>query len=302
MKRLQGIIGIFLMLSLTACTVTSNPTTATPNVGSTAASTSQSHSEMPPCPGIDETVIYDSEIITITVIGMEFNSTYKTYVVKTIIQNHSDRTISYSLDWVNVNGYTIGALVFGDVYGGMEATADFGFARDELQLAHIQAIQEVSFTFDCKYDDSGETICSASTTLLTSDYGTQTEEYSVSGTEVYSSDDYTIVIAPTNNPSVRHPFEILVENHTDCPVAIMYDDIAINTQMVADYMSGPYALPNSRRIEIVNIVYFGDEPEIESIEFVSLRLNILPYRSDGSFSTADVIEVPETTITFEELR
>ncbi len=130
-----------------------------------------------PCPDIEKTVIYDSDVITITVTGMECNSSYKTYAVKVIIQNHSQREIKYSLSGASVNGYTIPTNSFGHIFGGMEAEADFGLSRDEMMLAGIEHIKEIQFSFNCSYSDlNEEKICIASASVMTSDYSANSEK------------------------------------------------------------------------------------------------------------------------------
>lgn len=285
------LITILLLLSLYGCAIITEPSEST-----SSAETRVEQPKKSACPTIDETVIYDREELTIKVTGMEYNSAFKTYVVKTSIQNHSDETISYSLNWANVNGYTISALVFGDIYGGKAAFADFGLPQDELQLAGIKSIQEISFTFKCKYGDRDELICEVPATLRTSAYGETVTEYSFDGTEAYLSDEYRILIAPYSNPTVDHPLVICVENRADHPVLLSYEGVALNEQMVTQLMSGPYVLPNSRRIEVMTIAYFGNEPKIDTIESATLSFQLTPYHSDGSFSTADTIMIPVISV------
>lgn len=292
MKRLAALIEVLiLLLSFCGCSIVPEQDPST-----SSADTSAEQPKKASCPTIDETIIYDDEVLTISVTGMEYNSAFKTYVVKTSIQNHSDETVSYSLNWANVNGCTISALVFGDIYAEKVASADFGLPQDELQLAGIESIQEISFTFVCRYDDSNEMICEASAALQTSAYGEADAEYSFEGVEAYASADYRILLAPYSKPSVKHPIVICVENRTDRPLALLYDGVALNDQMVTQLMSGPYVLPNTRRIEVMTITYFENEPEIDTIESATLSFRLIPYRSDGSFSTADTINIPTVSI------
>ena len=249
-----------------------------------------------PCPSLTPLVLYEDDALTVIINGLEYNRAFKTYVVKASIENHSDYTISYSTNWIDVNGYTISTLVYGDVYSGKTADADFGFPVDELLLAGINSIQEISFELDCYYDDTNEVICKLTPTLQTSDYGSYTETYDFEGVEVYNTEKYKIRIKPNNTPTLNHPIIIYVENNTDTPMIVNYDNIAINEQMVMTFLSGPYVLPHSHRIEIINMVYFDHTPDISNLFSFASAFSILPYRADGSFSTADEIEVPAISI------
>lgn len=296
MKKTAVVVAIAIVFSLfSGCGVTVRPSYSS-SVSVSNSTSSQNLSI--PCPSIDDVVLYDDETVTVTVNGMEYNKSYKTYVVKMDIQNHSDQTISYYLSRVDVNGYTISALLLGDIYGGMSADADFGFPVDELKLAGIKNIQQITFTLTCRYDETDEIICEITPTLSTSDDGAYTESYEFSGDEVYRTDAYTIRIMPNRTPSITHPIVIYVENNTDAPMMVSYDNIALNDKMVLTSLTGPYVLPHSHRVEEITLVFIGEKPEIDKLTSFSSSFSILPYRIDGSFSTGDVIEVSPVTVSF----
>lgn len=296
MKKITIVLAIAVVLSLLyRCGVSDRP--SYPSSVSDSSSSSSSNLSIP-CPSIENAVLYDDETVTITVSGMEYNKSFMTYVVKMDIQNHSDQTISYYLNRVDVNGYTISALLAADIYGGMSADADFGFPINELKFAGIKNIQQITFTLTCLYDETDEIICEITPTLKTSDDGTYAETYEFLGDEVYSTEEYTVLVKPNSAPSIKHPIIIYVENNTDVPLIIMYDDIALNNKMVFTTMSGPYVLPHSHRVEEIMLTFFGEEPDIDKITSFTSGLSICPYRIDGSFSTGDTIEVPPFTVSF----
>ena len=247
-------------------------------------------------PKITDTVIYDSEELTITAKSLEYDSHYDSYLLLTNIQNHSPRTISYELDHAIVNGYTISTWAFGDIYNYTEANVEIWFPHDEIQIAGIKAIQEIKFVLKCSHKDDNTIICRASADLKTSDYGVITEEYNFDGVEVFATDDYRIMLAPNDNPTTSHPLIVYVENNTDNIVMLSYDSIAMNNLMVMEWITGAYVLPMSRRIEEMNLFYFGNEPEIDVIDSVTLQIVLTPSKIDGSFSSANTIEIPPVTI------
>ena len=241
-------------------------------------------------------IIVDDDTLTITINGLEYNKSYNTYVVKMDIQNNSSKTIEYSLDWVNVNGYTLSALLFGDVYGGMSANADFGFPADEMNDAGIQNIQEISFELLCKDADTDTEIYKLSPTLKTSDFGETEQSFDFSGEEIYNDGNYRICIKPNSTPSINHPVVIYVENNTDTSMILMYDNVAINNQMILSLQSGPYVLPHSHRVETTTLNFLDKTPDVGDLVSFTSGFSIQPYYADGGFSTADLIEVPAATI------
>ncbi len=269
--------------------------TEKPSITSSPAPTASVH-----CPKIEETVIYDSDKVTVTVTGLEYSTSDKAYLVKVIIQNHSQNDISYSINWANVNGYTIKALSIGHIFGGMESDADFWLSNDELELAEIEYIQEIGFTVDFSYSDSNEQVCTASANLPTSDHGESAETHELKGTEVYSSDDYKIIAAPYSKPTIGSPLVLYIENNTEYTIMVAYDGVAINGVTVASYMTGPFVLPNTRRVELMEIYYFGDEPDIDAIDSVTLGLDLIPQRPVDYYSFYDDrVEVSPVTVLFD---
>jgi len=249
-------------------------------------------------PEISKTIIHDDEILTITVTGMEYDPLYNTYNINTVIQNHSHDTISYFLNGARVNGYTISTFARGDIFGETESKTAVCLSRDALQLAGIKSIQEIRFSFECSYEEQDEPYCTVSATLPTSLYSDEMDIPVFEGIEAYASDDYRILVAPYAAPSVEQPLIVYIENRTDTPLLLSYDGVAINKQMVETFSSGPYVLANSRYVEVRTIAYFGDEPDIDVIDSVTIAFQICPYQKDGSFSTADVIEVPPVTFSY----
>ena len=123
--------------------------------------------------------------------------------------------------------------------------------------------------------------------------------YNFDGEEVYNENGIRILAAPNPNFSASSPLILFIENSSDCTVMIDYEDLAYNNTMISELQTGPFVLPHSYRLEKMNIFFFSDEPQIDTVEKVTLKFSILPIRSDGSFSTGDIIDTAPITINYK---
>ena len=250
-----------------------------------------------PCPSIEKTVIYDDDVLTITVKGMKKDRLFDAYDVQLLITNHSDRTISYWSQYAEVNGYTIGiTTMFQDIFAGKSANVNVGLDKDSLKMAGIKRIQDIVLNLRCHYEDEDDSICDLVYPLTTSDAGAYEESYEFAGVEIYNTDDYRIVMCANDRVTESEPAIIYIENRTDRELGITFDNIALNDVMVSSTTYGPHVLPHSHAVSVVHILYFGEKPEIDNIDSVTTALTLIPYREDGGFSSAEWIDVPPVTV------
>lgn len=250
-------------------------------------------------PTISASTIYSDKAVVIKATGMQYNSTWDTYVVKVDIKNNSAKTISFSVSNAVVNGYTILTSCYGEIYSGMNRVAEVGLSSDEISLAGISKICEIKFTIECSYDDTDAEICKAEADLKTSNYGSYTQSYDFNGTEIYNSNGLRILARTNGSTNIKNPLILYIENNTNKKILFSYKGVAYNNTMVSDMQSGTLVQPNSHRVAEMKMIFLDKEPDISSINTISFILGILPYRSDGGFSTADMIESDVITIIFE---
>lgn len=250
-------------------------------------------------PVIKEQEVYSDDNISVTASGIDYDDLWDCYIINLNIKNKRSIDIYYEIDRAIVNGYTINTMSFGSIYAGMGADFEFGLPKDEIENAGIKKIMEVSFTLELSDDAKNERIGNIDISLQTSAYGSYTETYDFDGEEVYNENGIRILAAPNPKFSVSSPLILLIENSSDRIVMIDYEDLAYNNTMILEMQTGPYILPHSYRLEKMNIFFFGDEPQIDTVEKVTLKFSILPFRSDSSFSTGDIIDTAPVTINFK---
>lgn len=250
-------------------------------------------------PEIKEQEVYADDIVSVTASGIDYDDLWDCYIINLNIKNKSSIDIYYEINQAIVNGYTINTMSFGSVYAGMEANCEFGLPKDEIENTGIKKIMEVSFKLELSDDAKNEHIENIDISLQTSTYGSYVETYDFDGEEVYNENGIRILAAPNPKFSVSSPLILFIENSSDRIVMIDYEDLAYNNTMISELQTGPFVLPHSYRLEKMNIFFFGDEPQIDTVEKVTLKFSILPIRSDGSFSTGDIIDTAPITINYK---
>lgn len=248
------------------------------------------------CPAIEESVIYSDDSVAVKANRLEYNASWDTYVVNLSIHNSSPSEIGYSINYVDVNGYTIDALAYGDIYSGMDSDVELGFSHKDVKTAGIEKIMDIKFNIEFTDNSTKNTICNVAVDLKTSENGSYLENYDFIGQEVFNNGSIRILAAPNKNATAKAPLLLYIENNNDTPAQVSYHDMAYNSTMVTEMQSGPYILPHSHRIEEMKIFFFGEEPKIESLDSVTLKISVLPYRSSGGFSTGDIIYSEQFTI------
>lgn len=244
----------------------------------------------------DPSLIYDSNGIKVTYKGLTEDKTWKTHVINLEIVNNSKDDISYAVSHIKVNGFSIDALAFADIYSGAKATAQIGFAKSDIALANINPIKEMLFDLKLENKNTDDVIDVVPVSIKTSAYdGKESPFVFTNGTEVYKGNGLTLFARPNDKTSVRHPLTFYVINDTDRAVALNYDNVAYNDEMVMSMHSGPYIMPHSKKVFDMAI-YFFDPLEITEINKVKMAFTVCPYRNDGSFTSADFYDTPAFTI------
>lgn len=228
--------------------------------------------------------------------NMEYSTQWDTYVINIEICNNLNFDISYSINRMAIDGFTVDAYAYADIYSKCKDNLQLGFSRSEAEQIPFSEIQTLQFNIIIRNSDTDEIIAIVSADIKTTDYNDS--ERSVpefNGTEVYTENGIEIYACPYDTTSVRSPLYFYMINDTDDPLGLMYCDVAYNDEMVMELCSGSYLLPHTKRAFAMDIPFI-DDLDISKIEKVDMSLRIQPYGIDGSFSTRDAIEIPRFSI------
>lgn len=251
-------------------------------------------------PTISKQVIYEDDTVIVRINGLEYQKYYGDYyyIVRATLKNKSEETIHYSSEVADVNGYSIDAFAYGDIYAGMTTDADLYLSKDLIELAGIKKIQTVKGEFVISEPEDYEEICVVPIDLKTSANGEYQETYGYEGgTTSVNNNDYNIVLLPLNKPTINKPLGVYIENKTDYTITVSYQNIALNNQMVAQLMSGFRVLPHSHAVRIMEVLYYGDEPNIKTVEDATVGFYIIPIIG-GHINTGNAIEIPGATVKY----
>ena len=143
--------------------------------------------------------------------------------------------------------------------------------------------------------DSGETIANFSPRLRTSAYDGIETPFNFRGTEVYNAKGIEIFARTNDKTSIRNPLTFYIINNTDNKLAIGYDNVAYNSEMVMKGQSGVFLPAHSEKVFDMGLLLFTDVG-ISEVNRVDMQFHILPYNLDGSVSTNNAYNTPQITI------
>lgn len=259
--------------------------------------------------------IYNDNGIQINTTNIGYNKNNRQVCISYDLTNNSSKDIRLSIDYIDVNGYTVpaykGKNKFGSVsldnpldeviYDGSTLSSTICFNIDDLKYSKMKTYQYFKFYIDL-YDLDYNTIDRKYIEIYTNKNGSYEEDYSFDGQTVYESSKYKCYIKPYDKYNIEHPLLIYVENNSTNTLSLSYDGIKVNGVSYMDMLSsGINVLPNSHYIGLVNFEYLymlSDSGKPSSIDNISMYISFIPTRSNGHMISTDFFNSKGFTIDF----
>lgn len=251
---LATLLLVSLLLGATSCTTNKKETSK--ETSTKTATNTQSEPEIPEFSSeatIEETILVDANNVKVTATGL--NYTERAVEVNLLIENNSDRTLSFitgsvGYNWNAVNNYMLSSSYLNaDVTSGNKATESIRIDINELQLYGIKEIADIQIGFDIEDEDFNEVYRGVgkitTSAAANQDYQASTYQETISSgltkaiysysldhfsdKELYNQGDISISSeALVTNKDGEKAFLIEVKNNGSEPVYAKFSDIAIN--------------------------------------------------------------------------
>lgn len=252
-----------------------------------------------PTPVIN-TSSYFANGITINIGQPKYDKSWGGYYYTDLtIKNDSTSDIYYEVEYVKVNGFQLPVLSFGDVYSGMSSNTQVSFSTDDMRLAKIDHILDIEMQVRIMEANSKTVIDTTTLSLTTSDAGKYTQSYDFGWQEVYNQNGLRIC-ARLGESGESYPAIFFIENNSGKTVSVSYNDIAINSTMTGQMMTGAQVVNGARSVTGMQRALLemmgGSIPENREINSIVLKFSFLPISDDGSFSTANLYYSDKITI------
>lgn len=244
-------------------------------------------------PGVIAGEIYNANGIRITADSAGLS--YGDYTIFLTIYNETDKKISVNFDLVSVNGYMVSFGLYQDVKAGKSEETYLTFYNGELAETGIEQIADVTFVMDVYDEDTYEDIVIGELLTIQTDYtGTAEPAVDISGLELYTDDDFRVVLTDVTLLGYDDcELTLYAENNSGDQVNIYCEQMWINGETVQGYYSKTLRA-DTRAIDRVYL-YELEEMNIEDLSDVEdISLELYVEHMDGW----DILESKRETVIF----
>ncbi len=241
-----------------------------------SAESSSGKKESRPDITIEESVLFDQDGVRITSKGLNLKGSFGPEI-KLLIENNNEKSVTVQARNASVNGYMVDTSMSADVAAGKKANDALSIMRSDLELAGIETIAEIEFSFHIFDSESWDTIVDSDRIRIeTSAAEGFSYSFDDSGNQVYNENGVEIVVKGlSENGSWLGPsIVVYISNTGDSNYTVQVRDVSVNGFMVqsvfsCDVLAGKHAIDT--------ITFLGNdlkENDIETIESVELSFHI----------------------------
>lgn len=90
----------------------------------------------------EEITLFDTDAATMKVVGYEYDDTWG-FTLKVFLENKTDKTLTFSVDEVSVNGYMIDPFWADEVAGGKKSNTEISWFEDDLKENGVETIEDI---------------------------------------------------------------------------------------------------------------------------------------------------------------
>lgn len=240
---------------------------------------------------LESTVIYDSDGIKITATGVSVSAIWNAEV-KFLVENNSDKNITFSGDNVIINGVTIPCWLYIDAAAGKKANGSMLIAAENIRTAGIQDIATVSCKDSRVLDsDSFETLYTVPFSLETSISGTYTQGINSDGDIIFEQSGVTLIAQVVSSEFYGNSVQILAKNESGKDVIVQADNISVNGFTISGWM---YDTVYDGTVRFCGLDVFSsglEENGIEEIKDVTFTIKIIDAGSYDEIAASDEIQI-----------
>lgn len=224
---------------------------------------------------VEESVILNQNDIVITAKGIE--STFMGIELNILIENNSDKNLTFQTRNESVNGFMADAMFSEDVAAGKKSNTSITFIDNGLEDFGIDMFAYMEFYFHVFYTDNwDEYFDSDLINVETSIASTYEQKIDDSGNILYESNDIKIVAKGLSfNDSYIGPGLVLyIENNSDKDFTVQVDNVSVNGFMINTIMSQD-VIAGKKAIDSVTFLNSSlEENGITDIENIEISFHI----------------------------
>ena len=217
---------------------------------------------------IQETVIVDNNILTITAKSFSADASIFGPSIKLLIENHSDKTIVVQALNASVNGFMIDTTFSSTIDPGKKSYDNLTFNSTDLKDANITTLNDIEFVIYAFDNDTWDSVFTSDIiNIQTSSINEIESNYNSDGDEIFNNDSVKIIYqGMRDDPYWGIEFVFYIENNSDKNIIVQVNTISINGFMVDSIMS-PTICANKKIVEGLTVL----QTDLENNEITELE-------------------------------
>ena len=248
-------------------------------------------------PTIEEKVIVDEKGIRITALKLDYSGSFGPRI-DMLVENNTNRDVMIQSRDSSINGAVVESNFTFDIAAGDSKNEDIRFAKADMELYGIKAIE--TFEFGILISDAGnwETIVSVDAiTVETSAEKTEHDHFAGFEDVLYENGGVKICVNKTRKPSTLIGTELTVgfENNTERDLKIKASDVVLDNAAVSSAFS---AIVPAGKTVIKEMTF--SEWELKSLNVHDVKKITLNFIMTDPETKETVFETEEITVTLAE--
>lgn len=238
-----------------------------------------------------ESVVYDADGIKITATKLVEDDIWGNGV-SFLVENNTERNLSFSGDYFVVNGVTVYGMLYIDVAAGKKANGSVLFSHDELNRAGITEFATIS-TYNARMvdTDSYDTVADVTFDLATTLAGNYTQNIDETGDIVFDQDGVTVIAQITSDSFYGNVVQMLTKNNTGKDIIIQAENVSVNGFTIDAWMYDTVFHDSVRYCQLDIFQDSLDENGIEAIEEVTFTVRVIESDTYDSITESGELKV-----------
>lgn len=238
---------------------------------------------------IEEQVIVDNDILTITAKSFAIDASIFGPSIKLLIENHSNKTIIVQSRDASVNGYMIDTTFSSTIDPGKKSYDNLVFDSTDLKNANITTLADIEFVIYAFDNDTWDDVfVSDIINIQTSSANGFEFTYDDSGTEIFNNESVKIIYqGMRDDPFWGFDMMFYIENNGEKSIIVQVESASINGFMV-DPIISPTICANKRIVDDLTILQSDlEDNEITTLENVEISFRIIDGDSWNTLYTTE---------------
>lgn len=299
MKKLLSLILVLILTCSMAACVTVENDIIPPNAATNAAQGETQSQPDTPAPAqdstIEETVLLDENGVKVTAKSLETGTLFGAEL-KLLIENNTDKNLTFQSTNASVNGYMVQTIMSVDVAAGKKANDSLTFMQGDLDLCDIKTIADMEFSFHVFHtDDWSSYMEDKAVKLQTSAAATYTYTYDDSGTPVYDANGMKIVVKglSPDNSILGDGLIVYLYNSSDAALCVQTRDCSVNGFMMDPLFSQDVG-PGKHAISAITFM----DTDLEANSITQITDVELSFHIFDAESWMDAVDTDPITLNF----